>query len=300
MKLRIAVGYDDREQSRDALELARQFANVFQVELSVAAVLKYDPLLPLDLNPYEAALAERFDEILGSAAEQLGDAQFESHRLTGPSPARELTKLAEQLEVDLLIVGSAHRGPLGRVYPGSVGASLVSGAHCPVAVAPRGFASRASRPIGTIGVGFDARPEAEAALLFAGALGAGLGAQLRLIAAVSYRPSLADELANPLDVRAVERERLTDAIATLVPSPNVEVAAAEVVDGYPATILIERSEQLDLLVLGSRGYGPLRSVMLGGVAMQVIRKAHCPVIVVPRGAASDGGHQAGAAPRTTG
>jgi nucleotide-binding universal stress UspA family protein len=37
-------------------------------------------------------------------------------------------------------------------------------------------------------------------------------------------------------------------------------------------------------VIGSRGYGPLHSVLLGGVSGRVIRDAACPVIVVPRGA----------------
>ena len=185
--------------------------------------------------------------------------------LTGPSPVLELTRLAERLEADLLIVGSAHRGPLGRVYPGSVGTSLLSGAPCPVAVAPRGFASSTSRPIETIGVGYDGRSEAEAALLFAGALAAELQAQVQLIAAVSYRLPLSDELANPLHVRAVERERLTDAIATAASSLPVEVSATEVADGYPAAILIERSSRLDMLVVGSRGAAPGRRRIEVGV-----------------------------------
>jgi nucleotide-binding universal stress UspA family protein len=39
-----------------------------------------------------------------------------------------------------------------------------------------------------------------------------------------------------------------------------------------------------IAVTGSRGYGPLRSVLVGGVSGKLIRKAHCPVIVGPRGA----------------
>ena len=41
------------------------------------------------------------------------------------------------------------------------------------------------------------------------------------------------------------------------------------------------------MVVGSRGYGPLKAVLLGGVSGQLIRSAACPVIVVPRGAAVD-------------
>jgi nucleotide-binding universal stress UspA family protein len=52
----------------------------------------------------------------------------------------------------------------------------------------------------------------------------------------------------------------------------------------PAVALIERSHELDLLVMGSRGYGPLHAVLLGAVSGRVIRDAACPVIVVPRGA----------------
>jgi nucleotide-binding universal stress UspA family protein len=48
-------------------------------------------------------------------------------------------------------------------------------------------------------------------------------------------------------------------------------------------VLVKASEQLDLLVLGSRAYGPLRSVLLGSVSRRVTAGAHCPVIVVPRG-----------------
>lgn len=47
---------------------------------------------------------------------------------------------------------------------------------------------------------------------------------------------------------------------------------------------VDRSHDLDILVIGSRGYGPLHAVLLGGVSGRVIRDAACPVIVVPRGA----------------
>jgi len=51
----------------------------------------------------------------------------------------------------------------------------------------------------------------------------------------------------------------------------------------PADTLVRVSENLDILVCGSRGYGPLRAVVLGGVSRRVAAEAHCPVIVLPRG-----------------
>ena len=56
--------------------------------------------------------------------------------------------------------------------------------------------------------------------------------------------------------------------------------------GRPADVLIALSETVDLMVIGSRGYGPLKAVLLGGVSGQVIRSAACPVVVVPRRATS--------------
>jgi nucleotide-binding universal stress UspA family protein len=51
----------------------------------------------------------------------------------------------------------------------------------------------------------------------------------------------------------------------------------------PADVLVRVSEHLDLLVCGSRGYGPLRAVLLGGVSRRLTAEAQCPVIVLPRG-----------------
>jgi nucleotide-binding universal stress UspA family protein len=53
--------------------------------------------------------------------------------------------------------------------------------------------------------------------------------------------------------------------------------------GDPAETLIGLSEHLRLLVCGTRGYGPARSVLLGGVSGKVVAAARCPVIVLPRG-----------------
>ena len=60
--------------------------------------------------------------------------------------------------------------------------------------------------------------------------------------------------------------------------------SGEVADGYADDELAQLSREVDLLVCGSRGHGPAGSVMLGYVSTGVLRKARCPVLVVPRGA----------------
>lgn len=50
----------------------------------------------------------------------------------------------------------------------------------------------------------------------------------------------------------------------------------------------QQLDELDLLVMGSRGYGPVRSALLGAISAEVTRTASCPVLVTPRGSAAEG------------
>jgi len=126
--------------------------------------------------------------------------------------------------------------------------------------------------IGTIAVAYTDSDEAR-------------GAARRLRAGTPRRSTA---IRPPVDLTAVEREARVKAeaslravVAELGDDVTVEVDAFV---GDPADILIDLSERLDLLICGSRGYGPLRAVMLGSVTRRVVAVAHCPVAVVPRGA----------------
>ncbi len=61
--------------------------------------------------------------------------------------------------------------------------------------------------------------------------------------------------------------------------PENRSAGGEILSGRPAAALAAASEGLGLLVCGSRGYGPLRTLMLGGTSHALVRKAACPVLV---------------------
>ncbi len=84
----------------------------------------------------------------------------------------------------------------------------------------------------------------------------------------------------------VLRDHFAARLAAAASGCTTEGEIEEVLEeGDPAEALAARSAGLDLLLLGSRGYGPLRRVLLGGVAGEVIRRASCPVVVTPRSAA---------------
>ena len=81
-------------------------------------------------------------------------------------------------------------------------------------------------------------------------------------------------------LRAALDEQLSEAVAALGDGSEV---SGRVLEGDAASELAEASAELDLLVLGSRGYGPSAAVLLGSVSRALVRSAACPVVVLPRG-----------------
>jgi nucleotide-binding universal stress UspA family protein len=281
--MRLLVGFDGSEGGRDALELARVLSASEQDASAVVATVLFTGPLPIAhalLPAEEAAEAEPLQE---EARERLAGVGIEARAYGGGSPAAILTRLAEEEDFDAIVVGSPHRGAIGRVLLGSVAMSLLSGAPADVAVAPKGYAeSEHAEALRDIAVGYDGDPEARAALERAEALAKRSNARLKLLTVVTppvaapvmvpgvYAPE------TPLEPDRVIREGLASVDRALAAEPAR-------FDGDPATELLRACEEgIDLLVLGSRGYGPLTRVLLGSVSRQVIGDAPCPVLVVPR------------------
>jgi nucleotide-binding universal stress UspA family protein len=80
-------------------------------------------------------------------------------------------------------------------------------------------------------------------------------------------------------IQAGAKKMLNDRVAHL--SSKLDSGGA-LYTGKPADVLIRLTAAVDILVIGSRGYGALEAVLLGGVSGRVIRSAACPVVVVPR------------------
>src|SRR6185295_19313155 len=108
------------------------------------------------------------------------------------SPARALHRVAEQEHADVIVVGSTHHGAVGRVFVGDDAAAALHGSSCPVAVAPHGLAAAEWKTVQRIGVGFDAAPEAQQALVLAAALAAECGASLTVLDVVASPIPYAD------------------------------------------------------------------------------------------------------------
>jgi nucleotide-binding universal stress UspA family protein len=85
---------------------------------------------------------------------------------------------------------------------------------------------------------------------------------------------------HPDDERARAEQTLRDEIASLGGRYLVTVSA-EVVEGLAADVLSGAARDADLLVLGSHGHGQVWHSVLGSVSEECVRKATCPVVVIP-------------------
>ena len=284
----IVAGFDDSPSGFDAVALGRQLATAADARLVVAHVY-LEAAGAIDIVP-PAEIVEHRREAALEHAERAGFVLDGFHRwepvaYAAEPAARGLHEVAERAGAELIVVGSTHRHGLGRVLPGSTGERLLHGSSRPIAIAPAGWRSDALR---TIGAGFDGSPESHAAVAAAATLAAGCGASLRVLGVFE-----APHPANPVyavtshgygeimrELREDRRSRLDRAVEHL---PATVAAEGEVLDGRPAEMLAEASGDLDLLVIGSRGYGALRATLVGSVAHELATRARCPLMLVPRG-----------------
>jgi nucleotide-binding universal stress UspA family protein len=200
------------------------------------------------------------------------------------SPADALQALAEKGEADLVVLGSTHHAHVGSVAPGSVAEHLLHGAKCRLVIAPKGYAQadHSQDRLRVAAVGFDGMAESYAALEEAARLAQKFGGSLRVIGVATPVPPMGTAAAAQAGAGAGPdfQTQLNNVVADLPP----ELRALPVFErGDPVGKLLEAAEKgVDLLVLGSRGFGPVMRLLIGSVSSRVIREAPCPVLVVPR------------------
>jgi nucleotide-binding universal stress UspA family protein len=275
----VLVGVDGKSGGRDALALASRLSGA-DGRLALAHV---HGARPRPLQALQSGGAERDREASVEllererAAASADGAELVS--LAAHSPGAALHRRAEQQGADLLVVGSCSRGILGRVMLGDDTRAALNGAPCAVAIACLGYAE-APVPLARIGVGYDGSRQSEAALAVARELAAANRASIHALEVVSL-PTYASVGVIPpvsgdsIDVMLGEaRDRLAELAGV----------SGRAVYGLTGEELAAFGDEVDLLVVGSRGYGPVRRLMLGSTAEFLQRHARCSLLVLPRAA----------------
>jgi nucleotide-binding universal stress UspA family protein len=287
---RIAVGIDGYPEGRDAATLAEAIASATDAEVLLVAVHP-DPLVVLPDGMNWKSLRHDAEMTL----REVRDGVAPGARIvaeTDLSVPRALQRVVRREHRDLLVVGSSRHAPEGRVRIAKRTRQLLCHFDCGLAIAPRGIHARPRVTLGKIGVGYDGGAESEVALALAASIATAAGAQLHVCSVVDDRipPIGFSALARggaelPIWADAVVAEmRSLDELQESAMKVLDTDARREVVRGRPADALLALSRDVDLLVIGSRRWGPVARVLLGSTGEALMHDADCPVLAVPRSA----------------
>ncbi|HEY6685095.1 MAG TPA: universal stress protein [Propionibacteriaceae bacterium] len=284
----LVIGYDGAPGGADALALGLGWAR----QLSVRAVIVTVYPGPAPIGPgrvdveWVADRRREAERLLDEAQTVTSPATSVEFKAVGSGSASHgLHDVAEELGASLIVLGSqTERRLLGT----STGERVIAGAPCPVAMPPRGWRDRASHDLSRIVVAFVPTPDGREALRVAAMLALRVGARLQVVTVVagpaevmSYR--IGEDVDRMYVTAAKEafEHSIEQAISEL--APDVEAFGEVVVGNDPVeTLAGMANSSFDALFMGSREYGPIRRVLLGGVASRLLRRLDIPAVIVPR------------------
>jgi nucleotide-binding universal stress UspA family protein len=277
----VLVGVDGSANGRDAIALASRLADPGgKLTLANVHAGETHPLHTIE----PGLLAEERDASLRLLEGERAEAGVEAEilGLVASSPGAGLHRQAEKQDADLLVVGSCSRGAFGRVMLGDDTRAALNGSPCAVAIAARGYASH-PKPIARVGVAYNGSPESERALAKAREVAEPMRAQIEVLEVVAipsyaFTGLMAPAIGDSIDLM------LTEANARLAKLPDV---AGRAVYGLAGEELAAFSKDVDLLVVGSRSYGPVKRLVLGSTSEYLERHARSSLLVLPRPAQPD-------------
>lgn len=269
----VIVGVDGEQGGNDAIALAKQLVKS-DGKLTLAHInMGYRVVAKGSSGDFDRAEHARSMALLQEALRESG-LQVEVTAIGSPSIGRGLHQLAERHGADLLVVGSTAQGLAGRVWIGGETIEALTGAPCAVAVAPLGYSS-GQRSLTRIGVGFDYSNESRHALEVGRQLASRFDATLSAWYAIEmpwFRSAGMRE-----DIRTV----MDEAKVELAKLGGVE---PHVVYGRAGDELGFHSDAVDLLVIGSRDYGPVGRLVHGSTTRKLASSCRCPLLVLTRAA----------------
>ena len=290
MASRVIIGYDASEGSEDAVAFGLTWCRSTGDMPIVATV--YPEEHPIGLGGWRVDdewlryVRTQAEIVQEKARATVGDAALYSN-VASTSSSHGLVILAEDVEAVMVIVGTTQESGLIRAVLGSTTERLLHGATVPVTVVPPGWRQSAPDRISSIGAAYLDTRDGREALRTAVRVAQRIPARLTLYSVLGQSPERYSYLVGRTDEQAF-LDKARDSFGKAL-----EFAAAGVPPELePQTILLEGAvveslaalgpADVDMLVCGSRGYGPARRVLLGGVSSRLIRRAQLPVAVVPR------------------
>ena len=284
--VRIAAAIDPRTGGRDATALAAAIARATGAELLLVAI---EPDLPSVIGGNQRQQARAQTKAGLERTRQALDVPARAVLESDLSVTRGLSRVVRVAGCDLLVIGSSRRAPQGQVMMAKRTRQLLQGLYTALAVAPQGLGEASPVQFQQVAVGYDGGAEAQAALRMAARIAAGAHARLTTrgviddrIPAIGWPHMRVDAIktcwrALMGDEEAALRGHIVEAADRLGVDAGIELPR-----GRAAQSLLALSAHSDLLVIGSRRWGPWAHGVLGGCGETLMHGARCPVLAVPR------------------
>lgn len=284
----VVVGVDGSEGSFEALIWAARHARRTGLPLKVVTVTEIPavytaagvPALPPG-STFED-LVEHGEDVKARAIDDAKELEptidVKGVAVVG-TPVTALTEAADPGDV-LVVSATSQSGRLNDVL-GSVATGVAHRAHGPTVVVHGPVPHDA--PLQQIVVGIDGWDESRLALDWALALAEETGSSIDLVHGweYPYRPKDAVFGSPRVEIQRDARGLVERVLTSLSPEQRQLVRNVHVIEGAPSDVLIDGSKDADLLVVGSRGRGGVRSLLLGSVSRKAVQHAACPVAVIP-------------------
>jgi nucleotide-binding universal stress UspA family protein len=283
----IVSGFDGSPNSRRASRWAAAEAELENRSLQLVAAFDWVAVAASLYEPYlTITYRERAsDELARHLAEDA-----ESLRVIHPGldvttslqiGAPESVLMEASRTAHLVVVGSRGVSRIAELALGSVSHALSSHAHCPVVVVPG--ESTSLPDAGRVVAGVDGSDASLSALSFAIEHARTHNLPLTAVRAWEF-----DWLTRAVDdaieamsnrIERLEHAQLHEDVRLVHKTDDVTIAE-QASYGHPTRVLIDASINASLIVVGTRGRGPFRSVLLGSVSQSILRSSHIPIAVV--------------------
>ena len=287
--MRVLLATDGSKDARAATQYLREFPLPGNATIRIMTVVTLPPA-SLDVPPVAAfneSLLTEGRRVVEEARALLGPRPSVDERVVQGSPREEIVRAVEEWPADLLVVGARGLGGLAGFLLGSVSETVARHVHCPVVVVkgrPRALASVLMATDGSDG--------ANEAIRFVLSLPLAKNVRVRLLSVVEpvpYPASAPGMIRAQLRtmIRQLERERranvekVLDRAAQQLKTKLTRVTRS-MPTGHPARELVAAAASFDadLVVVGARGLGGIKRLLLGSVSERVLREARCSVLIV--------------------
>ncbi|MBO0769630.1 MAG: universal stress protein [Solirubrobacterales bacterium] len=271
---KVMVGVDSGATAKDAIRLGQELV-AEGGELILAHVHGgYDVYRNGMVLEWQLKEQQTAHKLLAELSAETGVERVESYGAT--NVGRGLHMLAEREGADLLVLGSTRRSLLGRVFLGDDTRDATNGAPCAIAVAPAGY-SQHTGALKRIGVAYNQSSESHFALDVARELAAVNHAAISVFEVVTlagywsypYRVPYGDLPEEWISERRAKLDELSDV------TPKVTF-------GDAAEELTQDSKSVDLMVVGSRDFGPFGRLLHSSTSAKLAHSCHCPLLILTR------------------